>query len=167
MNDVRSVAVRAGTPRPNRYSYGSTAAIVTSVGLIVGFGAASVSKAAALSGLLIVALADNLTDSLSIHIYQESENLEPRAAFRATVTNYLARLAVALSFVGIVVAFPRGSAPTIALAWGLLLLGALTFVLSRARRVSPWREIGKHVVVAIVVVAVSRLLGSWIAAHVS
>ncbi len=162
-----SVATRSGPPRPSRYSYGSTAAIVTSVGLIVGFGAASVSKAAALSGLLIVAVADNLTDSLSIHIYQESEDLEPRAAFRATITNYLARLLVALSFLGIVVACPLRSAPAIATARGLFLLGTLTFILSRARRVSPWREIGKHVVVAIVVVAVSRMLGGWIAAHVS
>jgi VIT1/CCC1 family predicted Fe2+/Mn2+ transporter len=154
-------------PRPNRYSYGSTAAIVTSVGLIVGLGAASVSKAAVLSGLLIIALADNLTDSLSIHIYQESENLESRAAFGATVTNFAARLLVALSFVGIALVFHGHSAAVVAMAWGLLLLGALTFHLSRARKVPPLREITKHLVVAIVVVLTSRMLGAWIAAHVS
>jgi hypothetical protein len=104
---------RVGPPRPNRYSYGSTAAIVTSVGLIVGFGAASVAKAAVLSGLLIIALADNLTDALSIHIYQESEGLEGHAAFRATVTNFVARLIVALSFVAVVVVAPASAAPVI------------------------------------------------------
>lgn len=82
-----------------RCSFGSTAAIVTSVGLIVGFGAATVSRPAIVSALLIVAFADNISDSLSIHIYQESENLEERAAFLATVTNFLARLMIALSFV--------------------------------------------------------------------
>jgi vacuolar iron transporter family protein len=104
---------------------------VTSVGLIVGFGAASVSKAAVLSGLLIIALADNLSDSLSIHIYQESENLEARTAFRATVTNFVARLLVALSFVGIVLALPGRTATAVATGWGLLLLGVLAVVLSR------------------------------------
>jgi len=159
--------LRARSPRPNHYSYGSTAAIVTSVGLIVGFGAASVTRAAVLSGLLIIALADNLTDALSIHIYQESEGLERRAAFRATVTNFVARLIVASSFVAVVVAVPARAAPVVATAWGLLLLGVLTFVLSRTRKVSPWREITKHLVIAVVVVVASRLLGAWIAAHVS
>jgi len=152
---------------PTRYSYGSAAAIVTSVGLIVGFGAASLSRAAILSGLLIIALADNLSDSLSIHIYQESENLEASAAFAATVTNFVARLLVALSFVGIVLTIPEPAAPIIATVWGLLLLATLTYALSRVRHVPPWREIGKHVVVAIVVVATSRMLGGWIAVHVA
>jgi VIT1/CCC1 family predicted Fe2+/Mn2+ transporter len=154
-------------PRPNHYSYGSTAAIVTSLGLIVGFGAASVSRSAIVSSLLIIALADNITDSLSIHIYQESENLEAGAAIRATLTNFAARLLAALSFVGIVLAFSGLTAQLIATAWGVLLLGALTYVLSRVRRVRPWPEIAKHLVVAVAVVAVSRLLGAWIATHVS
>ena len=154
-------------PRPNHYSYGSTAAIVTSVGLIVGFGAASVSRPAIVSSLLIIALADNISDSLSIHVYQESENLEGHAAIRATLTNFAARFLAALSFVGIVFAFSGLAAQVVATAWGVLLLGALTYVLARARGVRPWPEIVKHLVVAIAVVAVSRVLGAWIAAHVS
>jgi len=149
-----------------RYSFGGTAAIVTSVGLIVGFGAASVSRATTVSGLLIIALADNISDSLSIHIYQESENLEARAAFRATLSNFVARLLVVLSFVTIVLLFPRGYALATAMGWGFLLLGALSYVLARERRVSPLREIVKHFAVAIGVVVVSRVLGAWIAAHV-
>lgn len=150
---------------PNRYSYGSTAAIVTSVGLIVGLRAASVSRAAVLSGLLIIALADNLSDSLSIHIYQESENLEERAAFQATVTNFLARLGVVASFLAIVARFPGGQAPLVAALWGGLLLSALTWRLARSRGVSPVREILRHLVVAFLVVAASRILGGWIASQ--
>jgi VIT1/CCC1 family predicted Fe2+/Mn2+ transporter len=157
----------AGLVSPRRYSYGSTAAIVTSVGLVVGFGAASVPRSAVVSGLLIIAVADNVSDSLSIHIYQESENLDSHAAFRATLTNFAARFLVVLSFVGIVLAFPGRAVQPLAAAWGMLLLGTLTYVLSRLRRVPPWREITKHLAVGIVVVSVSRILGGWIAAHVS
>src|ERR1017187_5090628 len=49
------------------FSFGATAAIVTSIGLIIGLDAATATKATILSGLLIVAIADNLTDSLSVH----------------------------------------------------------------------------------------------------
>jgi hypothetical protein len=86
-------------------SFGAVSAIVTSIGLIIGFGAAGISKPTIIAGLLIVGLADNLTDSLSIHIYQESENLEERAAFKATLGTFLIRLVISLSFVMLVLAF--------------------------------------------------------------
>jgi VIT1/CCC1 family predicted Fe2+/Mn2+ transporter len=151
---------------PRYYSFGGTAAIVTSVGLIIGFGAAAVPRAAVVSGLLIIALADNVSDSLSIHVYQESENLDARAAFRATLTNFAARFLVAISFVGIALCSPLSVAPTVALVWGMLLLAALTHVVARARKASPWRETVKHVTVALVVIGVSRVLGGFIADHV-
>lgn len=43
-------------------SFGAVSAIVTSMGLIIGFGAAGISKPTIVAGLLIVGLADNLTD---------------------------------------------------------------------------------------------------------
>jgi hypothetical protein len=61
---------RGGRTKVSSLSFGCTAAIVTSLALIVGLDAARATKAAIVSGLLIVALADNLTDALSMHIYQ-------------------------------------------------------------------------------------------------
>lgn len=55
---------------------------------MVGFGSADVPKSAIISALLIVGVADNLTDTLSINIFQESELLEQRTAFRATISNF-------------------------------------------------------------------------------
>ena len=67
--------------------------------LIVGLGAASTAKATVLASLLIIGIADNLSDSLSIQIYQESEQMAQRQAFGATVANYAARFAITGSFV--------------------------------------------------------------------
>ena len=120
-----------------------------------------------MSSLLIIALADNISDSLSIHVYQESENLEARAALRATLTtNFVARLLVGMSFVGIVLLLPPPLVTVASLAWGALLLAALTLRVARQRKVSPVREILKHVVAALAVVAMSRILGGWIVTHV-
>ena len=92
-------------------SFGGTAAIVTSVALIFGLDAATATKGTIVSGLLIVALADNLTDALSMHVYQESERrLEPREAFIATSSNFVTRLLLALTFVLLVVMLPLASA---------------------------------------------------------
>ena len=79
-------------------SFGSPAAIVTSMALIVGLDAATATKAQVVGALLIIGIADNLTDSLSVHIYQEAERLAERQALRTTVCNFFARLVVSLSF---------------------------------------------------------------------
>jgi len=62
--------------KPTRISFGGTAAIATSMALIVGLDAANAGRTVIVSALLIAAVADNLTDSLSVHMYQESERLE-------------------------------------------------------------------------------------------
>jgi vacuolar iron transporter family protein len=149
-----------------RVSFGSTSAIVTSMGLIVGLDVATASRRALVSSLLIVALADNISDSLSIHVYQESERLESRAAFRATLTNFVARLLVALTFVGLAVWLPQWALAPASLGWGLLLLGGLSAQLARDRGVGVGGEIGKHLGVAVAVIVVSREVASMIAAYV-
>lgn len=141
------------------FSFGATAAIVTSIGLIIGFDAATATKATILSGLLIVGIADNLTDSLSVHIYQESEQLEPRRAFHATLTNFAARLGLSLSFVFLMVILPLRVAVIASILWGLLLLTGLSYVVARTQKLPVLREIAKHVAVAAVVMFSSKMIG--------
>ena len=148
-------------------SYGGTAAIVTGMGLIVGFDRATASKATLIGSLLLIAVADNLADSLAIHAYQESERLASKQAFRSTVTNFLTRFLVTSSFVILVLALPLGRLTPVALAWGMVLLGTLTYFVARHRGVAPLREVAKHLAVAMVVIAASRAIGTWILARVS
>jgi hypothetical protein len=151
---------------PRKFSFGGTSAIVTSMGLIIGLGAARASTATIVSGLLIVGFADNMTDSLSIHMYQESEKLEERTAFRATLTNFLTRVVTALSFVAIVLSLRPEYAGTVALAWGCLLLAIISYLLALERGVGPLREVAKHLVVAASVIVMSRIIGVWISRHI-
>jgi VIT1/CCC1 family predicted Fe2+/Mn2+ transporter len=153
------------TIRPSWISFGGTAAIVTSMGLILGLDAAASSRQSITSVLLIVALADNLSDSLSVHAYQEAEQLESREAFRSTLANFVTRLLVALSFVVLVITLPRDSLIAATVAWGFLLLALLTFGIARARGARVGKEIAKHVVIAAIVLVTSRWLGTWIAGN--
>src|SRR5512140_2034663 len=91
-NIVRLVHATRGMPRLRRISFGGTAAIVTSMAVIVGLHASAAQKSTIVGSLLIIALADNLTDSLGVHVYQESERLAEREAFRTTVANFTTRL---------------------------------------------------------------------------
>jgi len=118
------------------------------------------------SGLLIVGFADNITDSLSIHMYQEAEKLAERTAFNATLTNFVVRVLVALSFVAIVPALQSAYARIAALIWGCLLLAAISYSLAEERGVSPLSEVAKHLEVAFLVIAASRIIGSWISRYI-
>jgi vacuolar iron transporter family protein len=149
-----------GRTKVSSLSFGGTAAIVTSLALMVGLDAATATKSTIVSGLLIVALADNLTDALSMHIYQESERrLQAQDAFRATLGNFVTRLLLALTFVLLVWLLPLGSAIVLSAAWGFLLLLALTWALARERKVSFVSEAFKHIAAALAVILVSRGVG--------
>jgi hypothetical protein len=165
-----TVVGRGRAPQPalclRRVSFGSPAAIVTSTGLIVGLQTATVRRSAIAGSLLIFALADNLTDSLGIHIYQESERLNTPEAFRTTVANFLARLILALSFLALVLIAPGPAVVYLSILWGLILLSGLSYLLARARQVSALSEIFKHCAVALAVVALSKAIGIGIRAWI-
>lgn len=150
--------------KTSRISYGATAAIVTSTALISGLSAAAATKPVMVSALLIAAFADNLTDALSIHIFQESEQLDQKDAFIGTITNYLARLLLCVSFVFLVGVFPLVHAGEVAIVWGMALLAALTYLVAREREVSPAPEVVKHMAVAAAVIGASIAIGHWISA---
>lgn len=152
--------------KTSRISYGGTAAIVTSMALVSGLGAAEATRSVVVSALLIAALADNLTDSLSIHIFQESEQLEQKEAFAGTVTNFVTRLLVCLSFVLLVALLPASIAVEGAIVWGMSLLAALTFLVARERHVGVALEVVKHLLGAATVITVSHAIGHWISATV-
>lgn len=134
--------------------------------LIAGLNAAGVGRVSVISALLIAAVADNLTDSLSVHMYQESERLDQKEAFIGTMSNFGTRLIICLSFVLIVVVLPGQVAVLGGLIWGMSLLAVLSYMLARHRRVSGLSEVGKHLGVAFTVILVSKILGHWIATHV-
>lgn len=151
--------------KTTRISFGGTAAIVTSMALMAGLEAANAAKAAEVAALLIAAVADNLTDSLSVHLYQESEGLERREAFVGTLSNFLTRLVVCLSFVLMVLLFDRHTAAIGGIVWGLSLLSGLSWMLARQRNVSARSEVVKHVAFAVAIIFVSKSIGQWITAY--
>jgi hypothetical protein len=148
-----------------KISYGGTAAIVTNMALIAGLQQASAPKASIIGSLLIIALADNMTDALSIHVYQESERLEPREAFRATLSNFGTRLGVSLTFILLVALLQPALAAVLCLAWGLALLGGLTWLLAAQRGANVPLEILKHFGAAFAVIATGKAIGASILAY--
>ena len=145
-----------------RFSFGMTSAIVTNLALIVGLDSTANAKVSIVASILVIALADNISDSLGIHIYQESEQLERKEIWFSTATNFLARLLVSLTFIFIIIWLPIATAVASSVAWGLLLLAGLSYIIARDEGGNPYLEILRHLGIAIAVIMASEWLGRLI-----
>jgi vacuolar iron transporter family protein len=147
------------------YIFGSTAAIITNICLIVGLGYVQTSKGPILGGLMTIALADNISDSLGIHMYKESEGYEGKLSLLATSLNFFSRLLVSCSFIVIVLMFSISNSIIIAVVWGLFLLTLISYLIARSNKENAILEIIKHLLIAVIVIILSRYVGNLISGY--
>lgn len=150
------------------FSFGLTSGIITTLGLIVGLHSGTHSQAVVLGGIVTIAIADALSDSLGIHLAEESKNSHPpRAIWESTTATFLAKLFFALSFLIPVLWLGLPQAIGVCVFWGLLLLSIFSFFLAKESQKNPWPIIAEHLLIALVVVGATHLLGDWLSARFS
>ena len=147
------------------YIFGGAAAIITNVSLIVGMGSAHAGKGPIIGALLTIAIADNISDSLGIHLYKEAEGYEGKLSLFATALSFLSRLVVSFSFIAIVLVFSISQAIPVAIVWGHLLLTLISYLINRSRKRQSVLEVLKHLLVAVSVIVLSRYAGYLIGKH--
>ncbi|HVN67546.1 MAG TPA: hypothetical protein VMT55_04170 [Candidatus Sulfotelmatobacter sp.] len=145
-----------------RFSFGSTSAIITNLALMAGLHSEANAKVSIIGGILVIALADNISDSFGIHIYQESEKIETWEIWTSTLMNFLARLAVSLSFVALILLLPLNTAICFSIGWGLLLLAFISYIVAVNEGANPYSSILTHLLIAIVVIFLSNLVGDFL-----
>jgi len=145
-----------------RFSFGSSAALITNLGLITGLDSTANAKFSIITSILIIAIADNISDSFGIHIYQESEHIGRREVWFSTATNFLARLFVSLVFVFLIALLPIGLAVVCSLMFGLFLLAFISYLIAKDEKASPFLMIGEHIGIALAVILLSEFVGKWL-----
>lgn len=143
--------------------FGATSGVITTIGLIVGLHAGTESLVAVLGGILVVAIADALSDAMGIHLAQEAD---PESTddhiWAATVWTFVTKLVVALTFALPLLWLPLQTAVIVCVAWGLLVITLLSAYLARVQAVRALTVITEHLGIAIVVVTVSYFIGIWV-----
>lgn len=147
----------------SRFSFGITSAIITSLALIVGLDQVSDPKMSIIGALMLLAIADNISDSLGIHIYRESQATGAENNARVyTISNFLTRLTVTLIFVLIVALLPIYYAVILSLTLGLMFLSLLSYMIAVHKKTNPYTEVIQHVGVAVAVITISHFMGQII-----
>jgi VIT1/CCC1 family predicted Fe2+/Mn2+ transporter len=128
----------------------------------VGLRTGEHAKLSIIVGILVIALADNIADSMGIHIYQESECLKTREVWLSTFTNFITRLLVSLTFILLVIFLPIRAGIACSLLWGLLLLAAISYTIAKDRQANVYLVILEHLVIAIIVIIASNFIGKLV-----
>jgi hypothetical protein len=132
---------------------------------MTGLEAGTNSRLAVLGGIVTIAVADAFSDALGIHVAEESENRHTaREIWESTLGTFVVKFLVASSFAIPVVIFDLPTAVSIGIAWGFILLAALSVYLAHDQDTPPWKVVGEHLLIAITVVLVARVLGQWVSA---
>jgi VIT1/CCC1 family predicted Fe2+/Mn2+ transporter len=160
-NDLKNMV----RPAQTRFSFGATSAIITNLGIITGLDTLTHPKLSIIGALLVIALADNLSDSFGIHIYQESEHIAKKEVWLSTLTNFFTRLFVSSTFIILIIVLPIRLAAVCSVIWGLLVLTVMTYTIAKQQKIKPFSAIFVHLTIAFVVVVASNFIGGFVIAR--
>ena len=146
----------------SRFSFGATSSTVTSLGIIFGLLTSGNPKASVIGSLLVIAVADNIADSLGIHIFRESTATKPENTRMFTISNFMTRFGITLTFVTLFALLPIDYAAISCAIIGISILAFLSYLIGVQRKTSILREVAIHLGIAIPVIIISHFLGQLI-----
>lgn len=151
-----------GRSYQTRISFGSSSAIITNLALMAGLHSQHNAKISIIGGILIIALADNISDSFGIHIFQESEKIGTREVWISTLLNFFTRIFVSLTFVAAMLLLPLNAAIMFSMVWGFLLLTAVSYLIANEEDGNALQSILTHLLIAAAVIFLSNLVGDFL-----
>ncbi len=130
---------------------------------MIGLNAGTHSLAAVLGGILVIAVADAMSDALGIHLAEEADpNSTTEHIWAATVSTFLNKFVFALSFAIPLLLLPLDLAVMASVVWGMLVITVLSYFIARAQEASPITIIVEHLAIALLVVVLSHFIGVWV-----
>jgi VIT1/CCC1 family predicted Fe2+/Mn2+ transporter len=143
--------------------FGLTSGVITTLGLIAGLQAGADSVVVVISGVLIIALADSMSDALGVHVAREAEPEATSASvWKATFATLFSKLAITLSFVAPVMLLPEFAAIVASAAWAFLVLAILSYFIARSQGSSFLLVAAEHITIAVVVLLGAHWIGQQI-----
>jgi VIT1/CCC1 family predicted Fe2+/Mn2+ transporter len=143
-------------------SFGLTSGVITTLGLMIGLDSGTNSKQIVISGILIIAIADALSDALGIHISQESNSNKQQSIWESTLATFLSKFLISLTFIIPILLFDLQLAIYLNLTWGLILLTILSFYIAKNQNEKPINVILEHLTITILVVITTYYIGLWL-----
>jgi VIT1/CCC1 family predicted Fe2+/Mn2+ transporter len=147
------------------FSFGITSGIITTLGLIVGLNSSTHSSVVIISSILVIAIADSMSDAFGIHISEESgNNHSQKEIWESTIATFLSKFIFALTFAIPILFLELSTAVIVSVLWGLGLIVIFSYYIAKQqKKIKPYKIILEHLIIAIIVIVLTNYIGDWIA----
>lgn len=143
--------------------FGATSGIITTLGLIVGLETLTNSIPTTLAGIYIIAFSDGLSDSLGIHLSQETnKKIKHNEVWASTFYTLFFKMLIALSFTIPLLLYPSFTGMVICIIWGYLLLGVLSYIIAKRKNEKPYWIMLEHWVIMSFILIVTYSIGIYV-----
>jgi len=152
-----------GRHKEKGLSFGSTSAVITTLGMIVGLDSATSSVFTIIAGIITIAIADSLSDALGVHMAEEIDgNNTEKHIWLTTLYAFLGKFFFTMSFIIPFVLFSHKNAILASIVWGFAILLYLNYCLARKKNVSFKELIIEHFAIVVIVIVLTYIVGIWI-----
>lgn len=146
--------VRAG------FNFGLTSGIITTLGLMVGLHSSTQSDYVVMGGILTIAVADALSDSIGMHFAIESQNKHSKKEiWEGTFSTMFYKFLFSSIFIIPVLLLELYKAIIISVLIGMYLIFANSLFLARKQDLPPLTVIIEHLALTMAVVLASHFIG--------
>ena len=144
--------------------FGLTSGTITTLGLIMGLHSSTRSSIIVIGGIIVIAIADAMSDALGIHVSEEFENKHSvKEIWESTISTFLSKSIFALTFVIPFLFLQLSTAIIICIVWGLSLIAIFNYYIAKQQNIKPYKVVLEHLIIAAAVIAVTHYIGNWIA----
>lgn len=146
------------------FSFGLTSGIITTLGLMVGLHSGTKSALIVIGGILVIAIADALSDSLGIHISEEAEiKHTKKEVWESTISTFLSKFVFGITCIIPILFLELFTAIIVCIVWGLSLLSIFSYYIAKQQNSKPYKVILEHLIIAIIVIIITNYIGSFVA----
>ena len=147
------------------FSFGLTSGIIGTLGLMVGLHSTTDSQLVVIGGILIIAISEGFSESVSMHFSKEFENSYNKIQiWQSTISTFLGKFIFSSIFVIPVILLELHQAIVVSIMFGLYLLFVVSLIAARKRCEDPIRLITKNLIIAVVVIILTHFTGAFISA---
>jgi len=151
------------TPWRTGFSFGLTSGIITTLGLMIGLNSGTHSQLAVVGGILAIAITDALSDAIAMHVSEEAQGEKNnKILWQSTFATFVAKFGFSSIFMVPVLLLPLTSAVIVSIIFGIIALGVLCYFIALGEHERPWKVVGEHISIAVIVIFTTHYTGKWI-----
>jgi hypothetical protein len=140
------------------FSFGATSAVITGLAVIIGLSRTANPVIGITTALVVIAIADNISDSFGIHIHQESQKESVTEVRKTTFTNFATRVAVVSVFILLVILLPMNAAVALSIVFGMTVISVISYFIAQEQGTKPFTIVFQHLLITVLVIIGSYFL---------